>query len=198
MAALVRSGRKLFAERGYEGASVRAITAEAGVNLGAITYHFGSKRKLYEVVVAASLSPLAAAVVAAARGPGSALDRIEAVIRAYFVHLGGHPDAAQLVLKEIVAGRNVPESAAATFQANLRVLVGLVREGQADGSVRSADPVLLALSIVSQPIYLTVGRRIVQAASGLEQEDAATRRRMLDHAVAFVRAALAAKPEGRA
>jgi len=40
--ALIAAGRALFTERGYDAASVRAITAAAGVNLGAITYHFGS------------------------------------------------------------------------------------------------------------------------------------------------------------
>jgi AcrR family transcriptional regulator len=50
-AALLEAGRVLFAERGYEGASVRAITAHACANLGAITYHFGSKRDLYDRVV---------------------------------------------------------------------------------------------------------------------------------------------------
>lgn len=37
----------LFGEQGFDGASVRAITAAARTNLGAITYHFGSKEELY-------------------------------------------------------------------------------------------------------------------------------------------------------
>jgi AcrR family transcriptional regulator len=48
---LVETARAVFARYGYDGASVRAITAEAGANLAAITYHFGSKRELYDRVV---------------------------------------------------------------------------------------------------------------------------------------------------
>lgn len=36
-----------FGERGYEGASTRAIAAEAGTVMSSITYHFGSKERLY-------------------------------------------------------------------------------------------------------------------------------------------------------
>jgi AcrR family transcriptional regulator len=34
---------RLFAERGYAATSLRIVTAEAGVNLAAVNYHFGSK-----------------------------------------------------------------------------------------------------------------------------------------------------------
>lgn len=41
----------LFAEHGVQGTSVRTITDQAGVNVAAVNYHFGSKDKLvFEVV----------------------------------------------------------------------------------------------------------------------------------------------------
>jgi len=40
----------LFAEHGFDGASMRMITAAAQVNLAAVNYHFGSKEKLIEEV----------------------------------------------------------------------------------------------------------------------------------------------------
>ncbi len=41
----------LFENNGFEGASVRAICAEAGANIAAINYYFGSKESLYGEVV---------------------------------------------------------------------------------------------------------------------------------------------------
>lgn len=41
----------VFADQGYEAASVRDITGRAKVNQGAITYHFGGKEGLYREVL---------------------------------------------------------------------------------------------------------------------------------------------------
>jgi AcrR family transcriptional regulator len=43
---ILDAAEALFAEYGFEGASMRMITARAGVNLAAVNYHFGSKENL--------------------------------------------------------------------------------------------------------------------------------------------------------
>ena len=45
--ALILAAGELFAKQGFEGVSTRMIAEKAGVNLGAIHYHFGSKENLY-------------------------------------------------------------------------------------------------------------------------------------------------------
>lgn len=47
-----------FADHGYAGASMRKIMAEAGVDTGAVHYHFGSKKRLFQAVVGRWLEPL--------------------------------------------------------------------------------------------------------------------------------------------
>src|SRR5436309_1453926 len=43
---ILRAARKLFAERGYQGATVRAIAAEAGVDAALVVHFFGTKATL--------------------------------------------------------------------------------------------------------------------------------------------------------
>jgi AcrR family transcriptional regulator len=43
---ILRAARKLFAERGYQGATMRAIAAEAGVDAALVVHFFGSKAAL--------------------------------------------------------------------------------------------------------------------------------------------------------
>jgi AcrR family transcriptional regulator len=44
--ALIEAAKRLMLERGYARASVRDLASEAGANLGAVNYHFGSRENL--------------------------------------------------------------------------------------------------------------------------------------------------------
>jgi AcrR family transcriptional regulator len=62
---------RLFAEQGFAATSLRHIIAEAGVNLAAIHYHFGSKEELLDELVGRFAEPVNAERIAR-------LDRLEA------------------------------------------------------------------------------------------------------------------------
>jgi AcrR family transcriptional regulator len=55
---IFRAAERLFAERGYEETSVRAIVAKARVNQAAINYHFAGKDGLYREVLRAAFRAL--------------------------------------------------------------------------------------------------------------------------------------------
>ncbi len=55
---ILNAAEHLFAERGVDGSSLRAVTREAEVNLAAVHYHFGSKEGLLEAVMARRLEPV--------------------------------------------------------------------------------------------------------------------------------------------
>ncbi len=44
--AILRAAERLYADRGFADVTLRDIVAEAGVNLAAVNYHFGSKDEL--------------------------------------------------------------------------------------------------------------------------------------------------------
>jgi AcrR family transcriptional regulator len=82
---LLAASRKLFAERGYCGVSLRDIVKEVGLNVAATNYHFGSKLELFKQVFADAAMPVSAQVIEklqkAQQYEGSDLF-LEAVIRA--------------------------------------------------------------------------------------------------------------------
>src|SRR5437763_12601817 len=86
---ILDSAERLFADHGFEGASIRAIVEAAKVNLAAVHYHFRSKETLLEAVLtrrisvvnAARLESLEQAEAAAAPDPPS----VDQVLRAFIV-----------------------------------------------------------------------------------------------------------------
>lgn len=55
---IIKVAERLFAEHGFAGTTLRNVVSEAGVNLAAVHYHFGSKEELYRAVVARFARPI--------------------------------------------------------------------------------------------------------------------------------------------
>ncbi len=91
---------RLFAERGFDATSLRAITGEAGVNLAAVNYHFSSKEALFRALFARRLAALNERRLAMldayeAEASGKPLP-LEKIVRAFVepvLRLGGDPAA---------------------------------------------------------------------------------------------------------
>ncbi len=83
---LLDAAERLFARQGFHATPLRDITAEAGANVAAVNYHFGSKEGMIEAVLARRLGPL----------NEERRERIEAVLRAARQR-GGRPEVAEVL-----------------------------------------------------------------------------------------------------
>lgn len=190
-AALLQAAHAIFAERGFQASSIRAITAAAGANLGAVTYHFGSKEALYHAVLDSATTGVRERVRAAAEGDGTALDRIERVVRALFHHMAEHPELPRLMLHVLTLDATLPPAIERTMRGNIGLLAELVRAGQAAGQIRDGDAQHLAMNTGGAVIFLALLRNALQQAVGLDQDDPATRRNLLESVADFIRHGLA-------
>jgi AcrR family transcriptional regulator len=109
---LLAAAAELFAERGFRGATMRAIASRAGTNLAAANYHFGSKQKLYREVAFSLFAALEARLDRAGlrpdpatleRLPRAALeDLLRARVRAILENLLDAPGLhGSLILREL-------------------------------------------------------------------------------------------------
>ncbi|OCW57789.1 TetR/AcrR family transcriptional regulator [Hoeflea olei] len=74
--AILDAAERLFADRGYDGASVRDIAAAAGTQIASVNFHHGSKEALFARVVerrASELSELRLSALNALKAKGEAL-----------------------------------------------------------------------------------------------------------------------------
>lgn len=122
---ILEAAERLFARKDFSAVTVREITAAANCNLGAVNYHFGSKKNLYLEVFRRRWVPRAQRIsarleeLARRRPPASPEEVVRTLCRAFFgsfqseeearLHhrllgreLGNPSGAFDLVLKEAI------------------------------------------------------------------------------------------------
>ncbi len=84
---ILDAAERLFADNGFAGTSVRAITAEAGVNLASAHYHFGSKEALIRMVLSRRVEPITQErlhlLEACLKEASAGLPSLEAIVEAF-------------------------------------------------------------------------------------------------------------------
>lgn len=191
---ILDTARKLFAQRGFDGTPIRRITVAAGVNVGAVTYHFGTKRDLYYEVIKGFVGPLARQLELIAAEAAAPPAKIERMVRFFFQHVRSHPEMVPLMVREMAGEGTLPPPIQAMISQAIPLLAGIIAAGQHEGAIRAGDPLLLALSTLAQPVYLNLARKGIAAAAGLNANDPAVFDRVVDHCVTVVRAALEVRP----
>src|SRR6476646_7598956 len=89
---LLDVGRKLFAEKGFEGTSVEEIAAKAGVSKPVVYEHFGGKEGLYAVVVDREIRTLLDGVTGALTTQGHPRALLEQAALALLDYIEGSTD----------------------------------------------------------------------------------------------------------
>ena len=123
-AKLLKTAARLFASRGTEGVSTRELAGQAGVNLCAISYYFGSKQKLYEAVIDEVIDTVRQNLLPAPGNGAPAADNprenVKTVIGRFFDFLCGdkiyqnilepaHRQISRLAAQETGADENSPQ-----------------------------------------------------------------------------------------
>jgi AcrR family transcriptional regulator len=144
----------IFADRGYQAATIREICAGAGANVAAINYHFGDKLGLYTEVLQQSVRAAQLLVVHNAHDPNTPPEEIlRALIRARLRSINGKdlPDwhsrllAHELAQPTPALRQLVDKLARPIFKRLLELIGGMVGLPPNDDNTR-----LCAISVVGQ------------------------------------------------
>lgn len=140
------AARTLFAERGYDAATIRDIAKGADMSTGAVFANFQDKAELFEAVFSEEMEGLLADIRTAAAAEGRVLDRLSNGLTA-----GYHRSLDHLPLMQAMVARSwfQPEDADLRSRAFVRPLIEAVAEllqaGVREGELRQdVDLPLLA------------------------------------------------------
>ena len=130
---ILRVAGEVFAEGGYERASMDRIAAMAGVSKPMLYAYFGSKEGLYLAYIERTGGELVARLVAADRADGDhsrPTGRLRAVINEFLAFVSEHRDGWTILYRELNARRPLAEQVA---QLRAEVVDEVRRMLEADG-----------------------------------------------------------------
>ena len=152
------AARGLFAERGYEPATIRDIAKGAGMSTGAVFANFQDKAELFEAVLTEDMAGLAEIMLNGA-GDGSTRDRLVNALTA-----GYHGSIDQLPLFQAIVARSWFQPVAAetrqraATQGLTDVISDILRAGIGAGEIKQDADVAL-LTELTWDAYLSNYRR---------------------------------------
>ncbi|MDX2236746.1 MAG: helix-turn-helix domain-containing protein [Hyphomonadaceae bacterium] len=136
-ARVLDAARALFAERGYEEATIRDIAQRAGVAPGSVFTTFESKAELLQEIIYAQYEALDADLAAAQRAEGGLIERLTA---AYALVYRFETRQLRLLAEAVGASWTWSEQQEADNRQRLGVLlrhlIAILEEGVARGEVR--------------------------------------------------------------
>lgn len=201
---ILEAAGPVFAEKGYDGATVREICQGAGVNVASINYYFGSKERLYIETVKWAHQPSGEPEVRLHWPPGtSPVAKLRDHIRTMVAHMLSErtPWQRQLMMREIL---NPTVACRELVQVYFRVRFGQLLEILDEVLPPEVPPhkrQQTAFSIVGQGVFYHVANEVVTLLVG-EEERAGHfgNEQLAEHITEFSLAALGLGPplgEGR-
>lgn len=153
------AARSLFAERGYEPATIRDIAKGAGMSTGAVFANFQDKAELFEAVLTEDMTRLAEVVEAGAPVGQPVRNRLVGALSA-----GYQSSLDQLPLFQAIVARSWFQPLAAEMRARaatknlLLVVGGLLQDAVAKGELRKDADIRLLVELIWDA-YLSNYRR---------------------------------------
>lgn len=147
---IASAATRLFAERGYDGVSVRDICAELSVNCSIVSYYFGGKKGLYLEVLRREFKAYRQALSEAMAGGDSPKDKLSVFINVLGRMRHEYPHFSAIMVRE--SSSPSPEFIqAAKEYGGEDALADLIRDGQRLGQLKKgarADSLALALTLL--------------------------------------------------
>jgi AcrR family transcriptional regulator len=187
---IVAEATRLFAERGYEGASMGDLAERVGLRKASLFHHFASKDVLYATVLTELMDRVKSAILSAAMAEGSFAERLDGLTDALTSTLGAQPHAARLLVREAMDwGPVMKEGLGRSVNDVLAASLEFAKAGQREGAFNpDLDPTHVIVSLVGIHFMPFVIGDIVEGFTGtspfqgsfVEERKAAVRMQVRD------------------
>jgi len=156
IARILAAAEALFAEHGFDAASMNAIAVRAGVSKANVFHHFSSKHALYQAVLRHAIREVTRQLKHMASHSGAVSADMAQFAQSHLAGILEHDQFARLMLREVLS--DMPQEqlkiAQQVFGENFSELVAILRRGQERGELRAdIDPAMVAMLLVGADIF---------------------------------------------
>lgn len=150
--AILASALGHFSRRGFEGASLRDIAQEAGVQHGMIRHIYKTKEELWRSAIAFLFERMESEMPAQVANVdvGSAAERFGIFVHWYVDYCARHPEHARLMIQQsILEGPDLEWAAERYIRGRHRWHRPFIERLQASGDLPDVDPISIFLMITA-------------------------------------------------
>jgi len=148
---ILNMAMELFAEKGFEGSSIRDLAARAGVNVAMVNYYFGSKEKLFESLVEQKASYTRGVLDEIVKNASlSYIEKINAIIDTYVNRLFSHRTFHRVIHQEMMLNQreSLQQAIVDIIFPNTLKIRQILEEGMQNGEFKKIDSTMVIASII--------------------------------------------------
>lgn len=165
---IIEAARTVFTKKGFAATRTRDIADEAGINLALLNYYFGSKKKLFEMVMAEKVKELFGNIAPTLSSTTFSLqEKVERLVTDYTDLLLANPDLPLFVLNELKADGAIFRD---TLQ-NARILSQPIIEEQLAENGYHTSLLDFILNVVSLTIFPFIAKPLYLSAGSISEAD---------------------------
>lgn len=170
---ILQVAERQFAEKGFDGTSIRDISREAGSNIAMVSYYFGSKEKLLEALILHRIRDMRLQLENLLRENLSPIEKIDRLVDLYLQRINKNRGIYQIVQFELASNKRKLDMKQFldVKKQNLAFFEQIVREGQEQGLFRNdVNVTLLPSTMIGTYLHFQANRPLYEDLLGLDTD----------------------------
>ena len=164
---LLESATRLFAARGFYGASLANIADELGLTKQALLHHFGRKEKLYAEILSRISSRMLGLVEAAQANHEAPADQLQAALLSMYELSQEAPHETRIIMRELLdSERRANEVRSWYLKPFLDLLIDITREIPAETTLDRSEALARVYPLLGAMSYFIVSDVVLQQMYG--------------------------------
>ena len=168
---ILDSAEALFAEKGYDGVSMRLLAETAEVSKASVFHHFGSKQGLYSAVLERASSEFKTLILELDSKSGDLRSRLKVFTEKHLACISQKPMLSRLLLREALdpGSEESYVTTAGVIGESFMQLVDILKDEKENCALKAdTDPSLLAYLLIASNVFFFQSQVFMQHLKGID------------------------------